>query len=63
MKNNFIEIEDCCGNDIYININHICAVEQNPDEDTRTLYLSDGVRYEVNESYNLIKTKIYEADL
>ena len=63
MKNNFIEIEDCLGNDIYININHICAVEQYPEENTRTIYLSDGVRYEVNESYDLIKTKIYEASL
>ena len=59
----FIEIEDCLGNDIYINVNHICAVEQYPEEDTRTIYLSDGVRYEVNEPYNLIKTKIYEASL
>lgn len=63
MKNNFIEIEDCCGNDIYINVNNICAVEQIPEENIRILYLSDGVRYEVNESYNLIKQKIYEAGL
>ena len=63
MKNSFIEIEDCMGNDIYINVNHICAVEQNPEENIRILYLSDGVRYDVNESYDLIKTKIYEANL
>ena len=59
----FIEVEDCLGNNIYINVNHICAVEQYPDKDIRTIYLSDGVRYGVNESYTSIKTKIYEASL